>query len=145
MAEKGADESFIDTSTILFSELISSSTDLDHYLCEFFMSGRREITILLSGKTGAGKSHLTNALIGKELAKEGEELDPQRDDVSYLADWGKFPVVSADVSSVVYACTKCSDRFRILSKVGLRNLTYGPPPIRGAGLPSRSGMKCCVN
>ena len=86
MAEKGADESFMNTSTILFSELLSSSTDLDHYLSEFFMSGRREITILLSGKTGAGKSHLTNALIGKELAKEGEELDPQTDDVSYLVD-----------------------------------------------------------
>ncbi|KAJ7384189.1 hypothetical protein OS493_023518 [Desmophyllum pertusum] len=70
MAEKG------------LGDLMCSSTDLEHYLCEFFLSGRREITILLSGKTGAGKSHLTNALIGEELAEEGEELDPQTDNVT---------------------------------------------------------------
>ncbi|PFX14837.1 GTP-binding protein A [Stylophora pistillata] len=35
------------------------------------------MTILLCGKTGVGKSHLTNALIGKRLAKEGEDLDPE--------------------------------------------------------------------
>lgn len=90
MAEKGFDEFFMDDSTIQFSELISSSTDLEHYLCEFMLSGRSEITILLSGKTGAGKSHLTNALIGEVLAEEGEGLDPQTDDVSYFTavkDW----------------------------------------------------------
>lgn len=85
MAEKGTDELFMDTPTIQLNELICSSTNLEHHLCEFILSGRHEITILLSGKTGAGKSHLTNALIGEELAEEGKELDPQTDDVSYLA------------------------------------------------------------
>ena len=42
-----------------------------------------EITILLSGKTGAGKSHLVNALTGKNLAKEGNTLDPETFEVSY--------------------------------------------------------------
>ena len=77
MAEKGADE-FMDTATIQL-------TNLERQLCEFILSGRREITILLSGKTGAGKSHLTNALIGEKLAEEGDALDPQTYDVSYLA------------------------------------------------------------
>ena len=83
MAEKGTDE--LNTATIQLNELICSSTNIEHHLCEFILSGRREITILLSGKTGAGKSHLTNALIGEYLAEEGEELDPQTDDVSYFA------------------------------------------------------------
>ena len=78
MAEKGADELFMDTATIQL-------TNLERQLCEFILSGRREITILLSGKTGAGKSHLTNALIGEKLAEEGDALDPQTYDVSYLA------------------------------------------------------------
>lgn len=82
MAGKGNDELFMDTPTIQLNELISSSTNLEHRLCEFILSGRHEITILLSGKTGTGKSHLTNALIGEELAEEGEELDPQTDDVT---------------------------------------------------------------
>ena len=73
MAEKGADELFMDTATI------------ERQLNKFILSGRREITILLSGKTGAGKSHLTNALIGEKLAEEGDALDPQTYDVSYLA------------------------------------------------------------
>ena len=85
MAEKGTDELFMDTPTVQLNELICSSTDLEHHLGEFIVPGRHEITILLSGKTGAGKSHLTNALIGEELAEEGEELDPQTDDVSYFA------------------------------------------------------------
>lgn len=82
MAEKG------------LGDLMCSSTDLEHYLCEFFLSGRREITILLSGKTGAGKSHLTNALIGEELAEEGEELDPQTDNVSCRTGGKRFSPVS---------------------------------------------------
>lgn len=84
MAEKGTGELFcIDSPTIQLSRLFCSSPNLEHYLFE--LSGRHEITILLSGKTGTGKSHLTNALIGEKLAEEGEELDPQTDDVSYFA------------------------------------------------------------
>lgn len=76
MAEKGTGEFCSDSPTIPLSRLFCSSTNLE---------GRHEITILLSGKTGTGKSHLTNALIGEKLAEEGEELDPQTDDVSYFA------------------------------------------------------------
>ena len=39
-------------------------------------------TILLCGKTEVGKSHLTNVLIGKVLAKEGQGLDPETNQVS---------------------------------------------------------------
>lgn len=72
----------MDTSAAQLSDLLCCSADLEHYLREFILSGGREITFLLSGKTGVGKSHLTNALIGQELAEEGEELDPQTDDVT---------------------------------------------------------------
>ena len=84
MARKGASNKSMDTSAAQLSDLLCCSADLEHYLREFILSGGREITFLLSGKTGVGKSHLTNALIGQELAEEGEELDPQTDDVSHF-------------------------------------------------------------
>ena len=86
MARKGASNKSMDTSAAQLSDLLCCSADLEHYLREFILSGGREITFLLSGKTGVGKSHLTNALIGQELAEEGEELDPQTDDVSHFPD-----------------------------------------------------------
>ena len=85
MAEKGAGNKSMDTTAAQLSDLIcSSAADFERYLREFILSGSREITFLLGGKTGVGKSHLTNALIGEELAEEGEELDPQTDDVSHF-------------------------------------------------------------
>ena len=42
---------------------------------------RQEYSLFLCGKTGVGKSHLTNAIIGKVLAKEGEDLHPETDEV----------------------------------------------------------------
>ena len=86
MARKGASNKSMETSAAQLSDLLCCSADLEHYLREFILSGGREITFLLSGKTGVGKSHLTNALIGQELAEEGEELDPQTDDVSHFPD-----------------------------------------------------------
>ena len=62
--------------------LINGLKTLDYYLGQCFLSGRKEITILLSGKTGAGKSHLVNALTGQNLAKEGYTLDPETFEVS---------------------------------------------------------------
>lgn len=62
--------------------LINGLKTLEYYLEQCFLSGRKEITILLSGKTGAGKSHLVNALIGQNLAKEGYTLDPETFEVS---------------------------------------------------------------
>lgn len=84
MAEKDVGNKSMDTTAAQLSDLICYSADLEHYLREFILSGSREITFLLGGKTGVGKSHLTNALIGEELAEEGEELDPQTDDVSHF-------------------------------------------------------------
>lgn len=63
--------------------LINSLKTLEYYIEQCFSSGRMKITILLSGKTGAGKSHLVNALIGQNLAKEGDTLDPETFEVSY--------------------------------------------------------------
>ena len=37
--------------------------------------GSESINILLTGKTGVGKSSITNAIIGEILAKEGKDLD----------------------------------------------------------------------
>ena len=41
------------------------------------------IKILLIGKTGVGKSHLTNALIGEQLAEEGKDFDPKTAEASF--------------------------------------------------------------
>ncbi len=66
--------------------LINGLPNFEYQLREFCSSGRKHINILLCGKTGVGKSHLTNALIGKVLAKEGEDLDPETDEVSDLTN-----------------------------------------------------------
>ena len=40
-----------------------------------WLAGTKSATILVTGKTGAGKSSLINGIIGQEVAKEGHELD----------------------------------------------------------------------
>ena len=64
------------------SEWIFGESNLEYQVEQFIKSGGQSVKILLSGKTGVGKSHLTNALIGEEFAQEGEEVDPQTDEVS---------------------------------------------------------------
>ena len=64
------------------NELIFGARSLEYQVEQFIKSGGQSVKILLSGKTGVGKSHLTNALIGKELAEEGWNVDPQTDEVS---------------------------------------------------------------
>lgn len=49
--------------------LINSLKTLEYYIEQCFSSGRMEITILLSGKTGAGKSHLEIRLLAKILQR----------------------------------------------------------------------------
>ena len=66
--------------------LVNGLPNYEYQLREYCLSGRRQMTILLCGKTGVGKSHLTNALIGKVLAKEGKDLDPETDQVSDFAN-----------------------------------------------------------
>ena len=63
--------------------LINGSKTLEYYIEQCLSSGRMETSILLSGKTGAGKSHLVNALTGQNDAKEGYTLDPETFEVSY--------------------------------------------------------------
>ena len=53
-----------------------------YQLQEFLKSDRKEMTILLCGKTGVGKSHLTNALIGENLTKEDHTLFTETTGVS---------------------------------------------------------------
>ena len=44
----------------------------------------RPLVILITGKTGTGKSALINGLIGKEVAKEGEDLKPETSEVEHF-------------------------------------------------------------
>ena len=63
-------------------ELIFGDDSCKYQLQEFLKSDRNEMTILLCGKTGVGKSHLTNALIGKNLTKEDHTLFTETTGVS---------------------------------------------------------------
>lgn len=62
--------------------LITGWPNFEYQLKQYCLSGRKHMTILLCGKTGVGKSHLTNALVGQALAKEGENLEPETDEVT---------------------------------------------------------------
>ena len=44
----------------------------------------RPLIILVTGKTGTGKSTLINGLIGKNVSKEGESLKPETTEVAYF-------------------------------------------------------------
>ena len=44
--------------------------------------GKREVNILVAGKTGVGKSTLVNILVGEEVAKVGKTLYPETVDVN---------------------------------------------------------------
>ena len=95
MAEGGTPDVNFGTLPSQARRLINGYPNFEYQLREYCLSGRRHMTILLCGKTGVGKSHLTNALIGKDLAKEGEDLDPETDEVS---DFGQ------EKSSLFYTC-----------------------------------------
>lgn len=68
--------------TLQAQQMIYGAGNLEYQMEQFVESGGQEIKILLSGKTGVGKSHLTNALIGEELAEEGDDVDPETDEVT---------------------------------------------------------------
>ena len=58
------------------------------YLTSYLTGGRKDVQILLTGKTGVGKSSLVNALIGQEIAPEGHTLKPETTEVSYWRSIG---------------------------------------------------------
>lgn len=82
MAQEGAPDVGCRTPAMEAKQVIFGAKNLEYQMEQFIRSGGHSVKILLSGKTGVGKSHLTNALIGEELAKEGWNIDPQTDKVT---------------------------------------------------------------
>eukprot|EP00731_Ephydatia_muelleri_P037539 Em0500g1a len=61
----------------------STSSDVGDRFSAFKNTcGKREVNILVTGKTGVGKSTLVNILVGEEVAKVGETLFPETVDVN---------------------------------------------------------------
>ena len=75
MAEGGVQEAESQNHTKHAQHLIYGAGNLEYQLQQFVESGEKTVKIVLSGKTDVGKSHLTNAHIGGELAQEGEDAD----------------------------------------------------------------------
>ena len=84
MAQEGTPEKSSDSKANEVCQIIFGAKNLEYQIEQFVSSGGQTVNILLSGKTGVGKSHLTNALIGENLAAEGYDIDPQTNDVSYF-------------------------------------------------------------
>ena len=82
MAEGGIADVNFSTHANQARLLITGWPNFEYQLKQYCLSGRKHMTILLCGKTGVGKSHLTNALVGQALAKEGENLEPETDEVN---------------------------------------------------------------
>ena len=82
MAQEGTPEKRSGSSASEVSQIIFGEKHLEYQLNQFVSSGGQTVNILLSGKTGVGKSYLTNALLGESLAVEGYDIDPQTDNVS---------------------------------------------------------------
>ena len=81
MAEGGIPDSNFESLVDQARMLIAGLPNFEYQLQECLSSGRKHMAILLCGKTGVGKSHLTNALIGENLATEGNDLDPETNEV----------------------------------------------------------------
>ena len=84
MAQEGTPEKSSDALATEVGQIIFGAKNLEYQIEEFASSGGQTVNILLSGKTGVGKSYLTNALIGENVAAEGYDIDPQTDNVSYF-------------------------------------------------------------
>lgn len=84
MAEGGVPEAESQNHTKHAQHLIYDAGNLEYQLQQFVGSGEKTVKIVLSGKTDVGKSHLTNALIGGELAQEGEDADHETVEVGSI-------------------------------------------------------------
>ncbi len=58
------------------TNLLSNIASLPQALQTWF-TGSKSVHILLTGKSGVGKSALINSVVGAEVADEGHDLDPQ--------------------------------------------------------------------
>ena len=58
------------------SDLLEKIASLSQSLKDWWL-GSKTVHILLTGKTGVGKSSLVNSLVGDEVASEGHDLDPE--------------------------------------------------------------------
>ena len=104
MAQGGTADVGRETPAMDASQVIFGAGNLEYQMEEFIKSGGHSVKILLSGKTGVGKSHLTNALIGQELAEEGWDIDPQTDKVR-SENASSRQIVKKEIWSCVYAKT----------------------------------------
>lgn len=84
MAEGGVPEAESQNHTKHAQHLIYGAGNLEYQLQQFVESAEKTVKIVLSGKTDVGKSHLTNALIGGELAQEGEDADHETVEVGSI-------------------------------------------------------------
>ena len=84
MAEGGVPEAESQNHTKHAQHLIYGAGNLEYQPQQFVESGEKTVKIVLSGKTDDGKSHLTNALIGGELAQEGEDADHETVEVGSI-------------------------------------------------------------
>ena len=69
MAEGGTLDVNLDTLPNQALWLIKGLPNFEYELQQYILSGGKHVTILLCGKTGVGKSHLTNALVELLLRK----------------------------------------------------------------------------
>lgn len=84
MTQAGTPEIGCEAPATEAGQVIFGAGNLEYQMEQFVNSGGQAVKILLSGKTGVGKSHLTNALIGEDLAIEGDDVDPQTDEVRFF-------------------------------------------------------------
>lgn len=75
MAEGGSPDFNSETLKDQAKRLITGLPSFEYQFEQYCSSGRQHIT-------GVGKSHLTNALVGKRLAKEGEDLNAETYEVN---------------------------------------------------------------
>lgn len=117
-----------------------------------WVTGSNEVNILVTGKTGTGKSSLINGIIGEEVAPEGSTLNPETSEVTgypfklhevdvtvwdspglqdgtgkekeYIQDMQRKGCASADL--VVYCIRMCETRFpRKEDKEAVKKLSIG--------------------